>query len=240
MKILAFETSCEHASIALHLDGRSVEHQLEGHTKHSEYILTAVSHLLGEAGLSVSALDAIAFGAGPGAFTGVRLACGVAQGLALSADIGVVPVPTLAALAHAASGETQHVYALTDARMGEIYAAGYRVGGEEPVELAAAVCMSPEAFSLPGEMDWWLVGSALKAWPMLAENVSNQRIAVGVAGGVAGVEADAVPRASTVAELAAVHAARGQILAPEQATPLYVRDKIALTTAERLARGGRA
>ena len=235
MKILAFETSCEHASIALHIDGRSVEHRLEGHAKHSEYILTAVSHLLGEAGLSVPALDAIAFGAGPGAFTGVRLACGVAQGLALSADIGVVPVPTLAALAHGASDQTQSVYALTDARMGEIYAAGYRVGGEEPVEISAATCMSPEVFSLPGEMNWLLVGSALKVWPMLIENASKQQHV-----SIAGFDADAVPRASVVAELATVHAKKGKILAPEQAAPLYVRDKIALTTAERLARGGRA
>ena len=92
MKILAIETSCEHASVALNLDEAVLEHVLDGHLKHSERLLPSLYELLAEAQLSLGQLDAVAFGAGPGAFTGLRLACGVAQGLAMGADLGVVPV----------------------------------------------------------------------------------------------------------------------------------------------------
>src|SRR5690554_1359154 len=231
MKTLAIETSCEHASVALRIDTASISRALDGHARHSEYLLPTVAALLAEAGLRVADLDCIAFGSGPGAFTGLRLACGTAQGLAMGGDIGVVPVPTLAALATAAP--EGRVIALTDARMGEIYAAGYVLEAGVPRQVHAPVCLAPQAFELPaGQERWWLLGSALKAWPDLPARLPAAR--------VAGCDAEVVPQAAAVARLAEDIAARDGMLAPQQAVPLYVRDKVAMTTAERLARGGRA
>lgn len=231
MKTLAIETSCEQASVALRVGNTSIARALSGHVNHSERLLPTVAALLAEAGLRVTDLDCVAFGAGPGAFTGLRLACGSAQGLAMGAGIGVVPVPTLAALAMAAPGG--NVIALTDARMGEIYTAAYRLEDGLPRQLEAAACLPPHAFDVPEDgAPWWLVGSALKAWPELLERLPAAR--------VAGVDAEAVPRAEVLAKLAEDIVARDGMLAPELAAPLYVRDKVAMTTAERLARGGRA
>lgn len=227
MKILAIETSCEQASVALLLGGAILSRELQGHANHSEHLLPTVSELLAEGGVAINALDALAFGAGPGAFTGLRLACGVAQGLAMGAGVGVLPVSTLAALALQANHPT--VLTLTDARMGEIYAAGYRLEGGEPREVIAPCCVLPEAFSIAGE--WHVVGSALQAYPQLMPEG---------AAGVLGRVPTMVPRAREIAALAAVSAARGECVPPEQAVPLYVRNKVALTTAERMARGGRA
>ncbi len=231
MKTLAIETSCEQASVALRIGTTSIARVLSGHANHSEGLLPSVATLLAEAGLRVADLDCVAFGAGPGAFTGLRLACGAAQGLAMGGGIGVVPVPTLAALA--ADAPDGNVIALTDARMGEIYTAAYFLEAGCPVPLHAAACLAPNAFELPeGQERWWLLGSALKAWPDLLERLPAAR--------VSGVDAQAVPQAESVARLAEGIAAREGMLAPELAVPLYVRDKVAMTTAERLARGGRA
>lgn len=227
MKILAIETSCECASVALLLDGRMLSCELQGHANHSERLLPTVSELLAEGGIAASGLDAIAFGAGPGAFTGLRLACGVAQGMAMAADIGVVPVSTLAALALQA--ERPAVLTVTDARMGEIYAAAYRVDSGEPQEVLAPCCVPPSEFALDGR--WHVVGSALQGYPdLLPETVP----------GVLSRAPLLVPRAREVAALGALAVGRGACLPPEQAAPLYVRNKVALTTAERMARGGKA
>lgn len=225
MKLLAIETSCEHASVALRVDDEIVSYTLEGHSNHSERLLPTIRTLLAGAGLTPASLDVVAFGKGPGAFTGLRLACGVAQGMAMGADIGVVPVSSLAALALQAGGSA--VLTLTDARMGEIYAAGYEIEDGMPVERIAPVCVAPAGFSARGA--WQVVGSALQAYPELFPLEAE---------GVLGRDATLVPRAREVALLAG----RGlsEAIAPELAAPLYVRDKVALTAAERLARGGKA
>src|SRR6185369_12633060 len=118
MKILAIETSGECGSVALLAHGMPFEQVLEGHARHSEHLLPAIRHLLAEAGLVLQELDALAFGAGPGAFTGLRLACGVVQGLALGARLPVVAVGSLQALALEAPPGP--VLVAVDARMGEI------------------------------------------------------------------------------------------------------------------------
>lgn len=227
MKLLAIETSCEHASIALLMDGQMTCRELQGHANHSERLLPCIGELLAEAGLVASALDAVAFGSGPGAFTGLRLACGVAQGLAMGAGLGVVPVSSLAALAQQV--EQPRVLALVDARMGEIYVAGYARSNGYAEEILAPACLRPEDVRPDGE--WWMVGSALQAYPSLCPAGQPE---------VLGRDAALVPRAQEVALLAARDVAQSGVLAPELAVPLYVRDKVALTTAERLARGGRA
>lgn len=230
MKILAIETSCEHASVALLIDDDIVEHRLEGHANHSEYLLPTLRRLLGNAGLPIAALDAIAFGAGPGAFTGLRLACGVAQGLGMGAGIGVVPIGSLAALALQGEGST--VFVATDARMGEVYSAAYRVDGERAIEAQVPACSPPQQLVLPDGERWFGVGSALR--------VHEADIPEAVTARLWGRNSTAVPHAADVARLAAHEVREGRLLAPEYAFPLYVRDKVALTTAERLARGGRA
>lgn len=227
MKILAIETSCEHASVALLFDGDILGRDLQGHANHSELLLPTVSELLAEGGLVVGGLDAIAFGAGPGAFTGLRLACGVAQGMAMGAGIGVLPICTLEALALQVGKPA--VLALTDARMGEIYAAAYVFDGATAHEVVAPCCVSPAGFTVEG--DWYVTGSALHAYPELLRQGAP---------GVLGRDPHCVPRAREIAVLASLAAERGACLPAEQAAPLYVRNKVALTTAERMARGGKA
>lgn len=230
MKILAIETSCEYASVALYLDGEIAERMLSGHANHSERLLPAVAGLLSEAGVSLRSLDALAFGAGPGAFTGLRLSCGVVQGLATGAGIGVVPVCSLDALALQGSGE--RLYAVTDARMGEVYCATYRRQGDVLQPVSAPRCCPPEELLPPEGGDWYGLGSGFAAYP--------QRLQASLLSTLSGIDATAVPRAAEVARLAARAAMDGELVAPERAAPLYVRDKVALTTVERLARGGKA
>lgn len=230
MKILAIDTSCEHASLALLADGEIIERTLEGHSNHSERLLPSLTALLAEAQIALTALDALAFGAGPGAFTGLRLACGVAQGLAMGAGLGVVPVCSLAALS--LQGEGGRVFVATDARMGEIYCAAYDCRDGASVEIHGPACVPPHEVALPPEGRWYLIGSALRVHPDVLERLRGERCG--------GWNATAVPRARDVATLAVAQLREGRAVAPELAAPLYVRDKVALTTAERLARGGRA
>src|SRR5664279_1025988 len=128
MRLLAFETATRRLSVALWQDGALIERAEEISNGGSERLLPWVHELLAEAGLALAQIDGIAFGAGPGGFTGLRLACGVAQGLAYGLDVPVVPVSTLEALA-LASGESD-VWACLDARMNEVYSGAYRVEGD--------------------------------------------------------------------------------------------------------------
>jgi len=228
MKLLAFESSCERASVALSLNGEIDARWLDGHANHSEHMLALVRSLLADAGLGVSALDAVAFGAGPGAFTGLRLACGLAQGLALGAGLGVIPVCSLAALA--AQSPLPQALVATDARMGEIYHGRYRVEHGMVTELSAPACCAPAALPCP-EGEWFGLGSAFAAY--------GEAALASVRATLAGCDPLAVPTAEAVARLAAAQGEAG-IVPAERAAPLYVRDKVALTVAERLARGNRA
>lgn len=229
MKILALETSCEQGSIALVWDQRRWETALDGHAKHSEFILSGVIELLQKAELSIEQLDAIAFGAGPGAFTGMRLACGVAQGIGLAAAIPLVAVCSLEALAlDAPQGP---VLALTDARMGEVYCGAYRVHEAGVEQIQGPACMPPEEVVCPPGMGWWAIGSALAVY--------GQRLPKALVENLAGQLPAAVPLARNVAKLAEAAVAQGRVVDAARASPLYVRDKVALTTAERLQRGGR-
>ena len=125
MKVLAFETSTEACAVALHVDGRTLERFELAPRRHAELALPWADALLAEAGVSRAQLDAVAVGRGPGAFTGVRLGIGLAQGIALALDLPVVPVSTLQVLALRAPAHADKVLACIDARMGEVYAAAY-------------------------------------------------------------------------------------------------------------------
>ncbi|MDO9602830.1 MAG: tRNA (adenosine(37)-N6)-threonylcarbamoyltransferase complex dimerization subunit type 1 TsaB, partial [Rhodocyclaceae bacterium] len=133
MKILAFEASTRRLSVALWCDGALREKSADVPNGGAERLLPWAVELIGAAGISLAQLDGIAFGAGPGGFTGLRLACGVAQGLACGLDCPVVPVGTLAALAFA-SGDGK-VIACLDARMNEVYVGAYEVAGEQVEEI---------------------------------------------------------------------------------------------------------
>ena len=230
MKILSIETATEHGSVALLHDGELLVRRIEGAANHSEAVLRDLRELLIEAGLAVTQLDAIAFGAGPGAFTGLRLACGVAQGLALGAGLGIAAIGSLQALA--LQTDARRVFVATDARMGEVYHAAFEHDEEGvPMPVGQVGCSQPLELELPAG-DWFAAGSAFKVWA--------QELEARLLGRLTGCRPDMVPRAEEVARLGAVAVARGALTPPELAAPLYVRDKVAFTTAERLARGGRA
>ncbi len=223
MKILALETSTEYCSVALWQDGKMTSRcELVGQ-RHSELLIEFLDSLLREAGVKIAQLDGIAFGMGPGSFTGVRIACGVAQGLALGADLPVVGVCTLQALAQAAGHDK--VIAALDARMGEIYHAAYeKRAGEWVVVCAPNLCLAQHAPLIQGS-GWFGVGSGF----VMHGVALNERYA----GQLAGSDAEAVPQASAIAQFSAPLFAAGQGMDAAQAMPLYLRDKVALKTSER-------
>ncbi len=230
MNILAIETSSEYASVALLSGDETQCFSLEGHANHSERLLPAVSRLLAEAQLTLTALDAVAFGAGPGAFTGLRLACGVAQGLAMGAGLGVVPVCSLAALSMRASASL--VLVAADARMGEVYCAAYHLQNGFPETIQEPLCMPPSQLRLIAPGDWFAIGSALRVYDIDLACDSQTRLV--------GIDAEAYPRAEEIARIAAHEVLCGHVIAPEQAAPLYIRNKVALTKEEQAARKKRA
>lgn len=234
--VLALETSSERLSVALASGDARFHRSIQEGTRHSEHILVLINALLDDAGVALSELDAIAFGAGPGAFTGVRLGCGVAQGLALARDIPVVAVNSLQALAEACgcganaaapTAESRIVTAI-DARLGEVYFATWLgAPGAWRVDLETALA-KPETLPIPSGLGWIGCGSAFAAHgPALRERLGASLLAV------SSVDP---PDAQAVLEIALVDIAAGRASAPEIALPLYVRNKVALTIAEREAR----
>lgn len=223
MNLLGLETSTRWLSVALWRDGTLAERRAESVSGGSGLVLPWVDELLAEAGLGMAALDGIAFGAGPGSFTGLRLACGAAQGLAFGLDLPVVGVATLEALA-LASGEAR-VFACLDARMNEVYFGAYAVDGRQVRETAAPQVAAPGAVTPPEGAGWVGCGDGFAAYADVLPRFER-------------VRGDVFPTAAAVAEIAAARFARGEGVDAAQAMPLYVRNKVALTTAERLARGG--
>jgi len=227
MNVLALETSTDSGSCALLLGARRSERICPAGRPHSETLLPLLRELMAESGIGFRQLDAIAFGAGPGAFTGLRVACGIAQGLAVAAALPVVPVCGLEAMA-ATVGEAR-VLSLLDARMGEVYAAAY-ILGESGHELQDEIRLaSPQAIELPAGTGWVACGNAPAAYPLLAERLAAAGIAV---------RPGILPQAAAIARLAAGRPGAG--IDPALAAPLYVRDKVAKTIRERLGEGGKA
>lgn len=219
MKLLAFDTSTELCSAALYLDGAWLVREEMAGNRHSELLLPMIGALLAEAGLALTDLTGLAYGKGPGSFTGLRIGCGVAQGLALGADIPVAGVVTLEAMAHS-TGAAQ-VMACIDARMHEIYAAAYRRQDEVMVEVMAPALLKPAALTLPEAGDWLGCGTGFAAYPeLLSGRLSELRPGV-------------YPHAQAIAQLALAIFAAGRGSAPDAVEPYYIRDKVALKTRER-------
>ncbi len=234
--VLALETSSERLSVALASGGGRWHRSHEEGTRHSEHILVAIDALLNEAGVSLGQLDAIAFGAGPGAFTGVRLGCGVAQGLALALGRPVVAVNSLQALAQVC-GQTpvehsrttvQRILTAIDARLGEVYVAAWEgVSGSWSAKLEPALA-KPDALPIPSGTGWIGCGNAFA--------IHGDAIRARLGDMIANVPSLAPPDALGVLDIALAEFAAGRATAPELALPIYIRDKVALTVTERMAK----
>jgi len=236
--ILAIETSSELASCALLNSGagsaNAAAHVLVRETSgvrtHSQSVLPMVQQLLREAGMPLAGCDAIAFGAGPGSFTGVRTACGVVQGLAFGAGLPVLPLVTLEAMAEACRARTgaHEVLAVLDARMNEVYWAQYRYRDgawsalREPA-LCAPQDVAPEPVADPAGLA--ACGNGFAAYP---EAFAGKDFAVHAL-------ADVMPHARELAVLGVAALAAGKAVPADQAQPLYLRNKVAYTSAERQA-----
>lgn len=226
MNLLALETSTDQCSVALWCDGALLTRSLHAPRRQAEILLPMFDEVLAEGGITRGQLDGIAFGRGPGAFTGVRLAVSVAQGLALALDRPVLPVSTLAALALAAPAAAPCVLAVLDARMGEVYAGAFRRAAAVLDPLGAETVGAAAALEVPAAPAWFGVGSG---WAVHAEAL-GRRLSAAV---LAGIDAAAVPEAAQVARLAAPTLAAGGGVRADQALPVYLRDKVALTRTER-------
>ncbi|MBB4130601.1 tRNA (adenosine(37)-N6)-threonylcarbamoyltransferase complex dimerization subunit type 1 TsaB [Xanthomonas sp. 3075] len=228
MNVLAFETSTEACSVALHVQGRVLERFELAPRRHAELALPWAGQLLAEAGITRRQLDAIAVGRGPGAFTGVRLAIGIAQGIALGLDLPVLAVSTLQVLALRAPAQATHVLACIDARMGEVYAGMFERRGDTLLELSPERVCAPEAWGLPGTLHNLAgVGSGFAA----ADAVLQHRFAAQLTS----VDAAALPHAADLLTLAVPALLRGEGVAPERVEPAYLRDNVALTLVEQQA-----
>ncbi|MEG0003148.1 MAG: tRNA (adenosine(37)-N6)-threonylcarbamoyltransferase complex dimerization subunit type 1 TsaB [Comamonas sp.] len=221
MNLLAFDTSTDTLCIAVQRADALWQHRGPGGAQSSAQLLPAIRRLMDEAGLEFKALDAIVFGRGPGSFTGLRTACAIAQGLAFGADVRVLPVDTLLAVAETARAEHGccDVVAVLDARMNEVYHAPYSYrDGVWQAAGDAGVC-APEALQVPA--GWSVVGNALAAY---GERLAPEALHL-----------TALPTSAALLRLApALLAAHGSLPAAA-ALPLYIRDKVAQTTAERAA-----
>lgn len=249
MKLLAFETATEACSVALYLDGEIIERHEVAPRLHAEYALPWAEELLTQAGIKRSQLDAIAVSRGPGAFTGVRLAIALAQGIALALHKPVVAVSTLMVIAAAlpaplreqrrAGGASHHrsntpsdapqrILAAIDARMGEVYAAAFERHGDELIALSAEVVAAPDQVVLPDSQgNWHAAGTGFAA--------VNNALQLHLGSQLIDVDASILPHAADVARLAVAAYQRGEALAPERVEPAYLRNNVALTLEEQKA-----
>ncbi len=216
MKILAFDTATQACTAAVWIDG-SAHERLELGQRHAERLLVLIDDVLAEAGVALNDLDAIAFGRGPGSFTGLRISAGVAQGLAFGADLPVLPVSSLAALALGAPAPK--VLAAIDARMQQVYWGAYvknaamELQGEE-------IVTAPSEVPLPAGAGWIGAGSGWDQYADALQTRLKQHATQWLRG--------CYPRARAVAELGAADFAAGKAVAPEQALPVYIRDDVAV------------
>ena len=194
---------------------------------HSLTLIPLAQRLLEEAGSAFSALDALAFDKGPGAFTSLRVSCAIAQGMASALDIPVLPIGSLECMAWSACSAGEKALTLLDARMGEVYFGAFCREPEGVQTLRKIGLCRPEELMLPDGEDWKIVGNALDAYPLLRERFSGYE------------QLFLLPHAKPLAELAALAFLRGEGIDPALALPRYVRDKVARTTSEQMARGGR-
>ncbi|HBX55605.1 tRNA (adenosine(37)-N6)-threonylcarbamoyltransferase complex dimerization subunit type 1 TsaB [Pseudomonas sp. UBA2684] len=217
--LLALDTATEACSVALLHDGQVLSHYEVIPRLHAQRLLPMIQQLLAEAGVPLAALDAIAFGRGPGAFTGIRIAIGVVQGLAFALERPVLPVSNLAVLAQRAQRErgVSQVAAAIDARMDEVYWGCYRSEQGEMRLAGSEVVLPPEQVCLPRDAagEWFGAGTGWGTYAArLPVNVNAQDAAL-------------LPHAEDLLSLARFAWARGEAVSADEAQPVYLRDKVA-------------
>jgi tRNA threonylcarbamoyladenosine biosynthesis protein TsaB len=219
MNVLALDAATEACSAALLVAGAVGERYEVIGRGHAERLLPMADELLREAGLAPSDLDGIAFGRGPGGFTGLRIAAGIAQGLAAGSRRPVVPVSNLAAVAAAAarSAGEPRVLVCMDARMGQVYWAAYDCSSELPGALTREHLSSPGDVLPPQDARWFGAGHGFAAYPEIARRL---------AGSLAGVDAALLPRAADIARIGARELEAGRGLEASRALPVYLRDDV--------------
>lgn len=229
MKILAVDTATEACSAALYIDGEIQERFEIAPREHTKLLLPMIDSLMAEAELRPQQLDALAFGCGPGSFTGIRIATGVMQGIAYGADLPVVPVSTLAAISQACLQKTEYdtLFTAVDARMHEIYWAVYQRDAEGFAQLLGKEQVQPATEVDALQLTGYGIGSGWQRYQQaLTTRLKDQLIAY---------DADYLPHSAEIALLGAVGVQRQQAVSVYQAMPVYLRDKVAKTTAEREA-----
>ena len=214
MKLLAIDTATEACSCALFIDGEIQQRSEIAPRQHTNLILPMADELLKAADLTANQLDGLAFGRGPGSFTGLRIASGVIQGIAFAADIPVAPISCLAALAQAAyiQNSSEKVLAAIDARMDEVYFGSYIVDQQGIMRShdEEIVC-KPESIKIPENGQWYGVGSG---WATkLGEKLQSY-------------DADKYPQAAAIIPLAVTAFKEGNVVSAEQALPVYLRNKV--------------
>ena len=223
MKILALDTSTEACSVALWLDG-DVRERFELGSQHSERILPMVDVLLAEAGIKLVQLEALVFGRGPGSFTGLRIAAGVAQGLAFGANLPVVPVSSLAVLAQ--GQDADKVLAALDARMQQVYWGAYLRSPQGLMELQGVEqVLAPEQVSLPQGEGWSGAGPGWDVYHAALQARLDRHLKTW--------QAQQFPHARHLAELGVAAFQAGQAVAADQAVPVYIRDDVAVKSVRR-------
>jgi len=230
LRILAVETATEACSAALYINSEVIERYRLAPRQHVALILPFVDALFNEAGITTNQLDAVAFGRGPGSFTGLRIAAGITQGIAFGADLPVIPVSTLAALAQGAvrQGGATKVLAALDARMQEVYWGAYSLdeAGRVSLDGEEAVC-APGLVANPGGSDWQAAGDG---W------TTHRDALIDRLGFEPLVCLDTLkPRATDVAVLGAAKFLAGETVPPALAAPVYLRDQVAAKPAQQKA-----
>lgn len=222
-KLLALDTATEACSVAISQDGNIVEHFEVIPREHSQKIIPMIDKLLAAAGLSMKQLDGIAFGRGPGAFTGLRIAAGITQGLSYAADLPVIPVSNLAALAHYGirQYQTESVLCAIDARMSEVYWAQYITQNSELTLLGDEIVSAPDLIEIAQpERNWVGVGTGWKYQEILSPTLAAYYI-------------NEYPHAYDIAAIATSLFKQGKTVSSEQALPVYLRDNVAKKKSER-------
>ncbi|MDH3589729.1 MAG: tRNA (adenosine(37)-N6)-threonylcarbamoyltransferase complex dimerization subunit type 1 TsaB [Gammaproteobacteria bacterium] len=218
MRLLAIDTATDACSAALHVDGAIIARHEIAPRQHAKLILPMIGSLLAESGLVTTQLDAIAFGRGPGAFTGVRIAVGVVQGIAFAADLPVVAVSDLAAIAVAAKRvhDAPLTLACLDARMREVYWGIFDCEGQQPGPRGAEHLSAPDAVCT--DIEVYAAGPGWSAYPAMAERLAPQLL---------GSDTTLLPHAADIARIAVPMIERGETTPAEQALPVYLRDEVA-------------
>ena len=229
-KILALDTSTDACSVALYVAGDIREDFRIIPRQHTKQLLPMIQTMLDDASLKVKDLDAIAFGRGPGSFAGIRIATGVAQGLAFSAELNLLPISTLAAIAlahHLKTGDQQVIAAL-DARMDEVYWAAYKFESGLPILLGCERVDAPANVCLPDASEWAGAGSGWRYLPGMSDQV--KQFVTTMEGDVQDKEVSentTYPTAANIARLAIRDYQEGKSVSPELALPVYLRDNVA-------------